>query len=708
MVCCNFGKILQFKMNEFFCIFVAKLKYNDKQNSSIMKKYLQLALLILVFAGFAKAQGPQSTANWFGYILPPSPAASKYVTFTMQDLGSVSIASDEIPAVSTATFADGYVWSVNDVYGYCLYRWRYDAANNRIEDPELMVEDVPYFNDMVYNPADGLIYVITGGHLKSFNPATPNNMQDHGVIENDGFNLAIDMDGNAYIISTYGNFCSLDLSNAQMTVISPIDLPLKMSFDMLTGELFGVFMGNLYQINHNTGTYTLLGALHNGANSYDPTCLFMTYGTTPSEFTVGDLNYRVNDDQVSVTVTGHVNGYDATGDLIIPESVSYQGHNYTVTTIGEIAFLYCFYLTNLSIPNTVTTIEASAFAYCQGFTGDLVIPNSVTTVGYGAFQYCSGYDGDLIIGSSVTEIGDYAFNSCDGMTGTLYIPSNVQSLGGNSFGYCAFSGIEVDPENSVYDSRNDCNAIIETSTNELLTGCKNTVIPNTVTSIGYCAFRGVQGLTSIEIPDSVTNIGENAFAFCYDLTGDLTIPNSVDTIGAGAFFYCQGFGGTLTIGESVVFIGDEAFRNCSSFTGAVTLATTPPTLGDDFGGLVFENFGYPILVVPCGCIDAYRNSSWYEPYGLNGFNEFVEDCTAVSEAGTVGTAVYPNPTQGKVTIEAENLQSISIFNMLGERILETSANGDVFEYDFSHERVGIYFVKVETTKGTETMKVTVR
>ena len=70
-------------------------------------------------------------------------------------------------------------------------------------------------------------------------------------------------------------------------------------------------------------------------------------------------------------------------DLIIPESVNYEGNDYTVTTIGECAFLYCFYLTNLSIPNTVTTIEASAFAYCQGFTGDLVIPNSVTTVGYG-------------------------------------------------------------------------------------------------------------------------------------------------------------------------------------------------------------------------------------------------------------------------------------------------------------------------------------
>ena len=679
-----------------------------KLNITIMKKYLHLVLLLFVFAGFANAQSPASNANWFGYILPPSPAEYKYVSFTMQDLGSASIASDEIPHVTTATFADGYVWSVNNVYGYCLYRSRFDATNNRIEDPELMVEDVPYFNDMVYNPADGMIYVITEEHLKSFDPAVPGSMQDHGAIEHDGFNLAIDMEGNAYMISSWGEFGTLNLSNAQLTVINSIDLPLKMSFDMLTGELFGVFMGNLYQIDPNTGTYSLLGALHGGGNSYDPTCLFMTYSSNPSEFTVGDLFYRVNDDQVSVTVIGHVNGYEATGDLIIPESVSYEGHNYTVTTIGESAFLYCFYLTNLSIPNSVTTIEASAFAYCQSFTGDLVIPNSVNTVGYGAFQYCSGYDGDLIIGSAVTAIEDYAFNSCDGMTGTLYIPSGVQSIGGNSFGYCAFSGIVIDPRNSFYDSRNDCNAIIETSTNELISGCKNSVIPNTVTSIGYCAFRGVQGLTSIEIPNSVTYIGENAFAFCYDLTGDLTIPNSVETIDAGAFFYCQGFGGSLTIGESVTFIGDQAFRNCSGFTGAVTLATTPPVLGDDFGGLVFENFGYPILTVPCGCIDAYRNSSWYEPYGLNGFNEFIEDCSVISETGSIVTAVYPNPTEGMIKIEAENMKSITIFNLLGKIVFECSADGDTFEYDFSHQGVGMYFVKVETAKGFETIKITVR
>ena len=675
----------------------------------MMKKTFYLVLLLLAFAGFVKAQGPASTANWFGYILPPSPAEYQYISFTMQDLGSVSVASDVISPVSTATFANGYVWSVNNDNGYNICRSSFDAANNRIEAPEVMVAGVPYINDMVYNPADGLIYIITEEHLKCFDPANPSNIQDRGMIAHDGFKLAINMEGNAYMISSWGEFGSLNLSNAQLTVISSMDLPIKMAFDMLTGELFGVHYGNLYQLDPNTGAYTVLGALHDGGTGYDPTCLFMTYGSTnPSEFTVGDLIYRVNNDNASVTVIGHVDGYNAQGPLNIPESVSYEGRNYAVTVIGNTAFMYCFYLNSLTIPNSVTTIEEAAFAYCSGFTGDLVIPNSVVTIEPSAFHTCYAFDGDLILGNSVSTIGAWAFNSCDGLTGVLNIPSNVASIGEDAFVYCNFSGIVVDPENPNYDSRNDCNAIIATSTNELTTGCKNTVIPNTVTAIGNNAFKGITGMTSIEIPDSVVSIGNNAFATCFDLTGDLVIPNSVTHIGESAFFQCEGLDGKLVIGESVSYIGDWAFRKCSHISEAVSLATTPATLGNDLGGMVFAEFGMPVLTVPCGCIDAYQNSAWYDPYGMVGFYEFVEDCYAIAEVDAIVTAVYPNPTYGKVRIEAESIQNVSIFNTLGQKVFENSADGDVFEYDFSHQSAGLYLIKVETEKGIETRRVTVK
>ncbi len=224
--------------------------------------------------------GPASTANWYGYALPPSPAANKYITFTMQDLGSVSIASDTHPQAVAATFADGYVWSVNNNNNsFSICRSRFDAATNLIEEPETMVSGISYVADMEYNPADGLVYFIMGEHLRSFDPGNPNNIQDHGAIEHDGFNLAIDMEGHAYMISSWGEFGVLNLSNAQLTVINPIDLPLKMAFDMMTGELFGIHYGNLYQLDPTTGAYTLLGALHDGSDSYDPSFMFMVYGT---------------------------------------------------------------------------------------------------------------------------------------------------------------------------------------------------------------------------------------------------------------------------------------------------------------------------------------------------------------------------------------------------------------------------------------------
>lgn len=433
-------------------------------------------------------------------------------------------------------------------------------------------------------------------------------------------------------------------------------------------------------------------------------------GMAQNKFTVGDLNYQINDDGVSVTVTGHITGQGATGVLNIPESVSFEGNDYAVTVIGNCAFLYGFFTGNLVIPNSVTTIEDGAFAYCYSFTGDLVIPNSVTTIGESAFQICYGFDGDLIIGNSVTTIGDYAFNDCDGLKGVLFIPSNVESIGTSTFRYCAFSGMTVDPANPVFDSRDNCNAIIRTSTNELVTGCVNTVIPNSVTSIGENAFCGIRGMTSIDIPNSVTSIGDGAFSFCFDLTGDLTISDAVTYIGTGAFFQCSGFNGTLTIGSSVTFIGDYAFRDCSYFTGAVSLATTPPELGNEPGWncVVFQNFGYPVLTVPYGCAETYQNSNWYDPIGMNGFYEFIEaEPTAVSEAENIVSAIYPNPTHGTAKIEAENIKNISIFNLLGAQVFETSASGNAFEYDFSNQKAGVYLIKVETVKGVETKRVTV-
>ena len=207
----------------------------------------------------------------------------------------------------------------------------------------------------------------------------------------------------------------------------------------------------------------------------------------------------------------------------------------SVTSIGECAFYNCDSLVSVVIPNSVTSIGNEAFYSCDSLVS-IVIPNSVTSIGDNAFGGCRSLT-SITIPESVTSIGDYAFYRCSSLT-SITIPESVTSIGRSVFQDCSsLSSITVEEGNVTYDSRNNCNAIIETATNTLITGCNNTVIPNGVTSIGDNAFAYCSSLTSITIPNSVTSIGDNAFGSCRSLTS-ITIPESVTSIGGYAFDGC--------------------------------------------------------------------------------------------------------------------------------------------------------------------------
>lgn len=186
---------------------------------------------------------------------------------------------------------------------------------------------------------------------------------------------------------------------------------------------------------------------------------------------------------------------------------------YGTKGIVDRAFEDCSGLKSVTIPNTVTYIGNWAFSVCSGLTS-VTIPNSVTYIGNWAFKACYNLK-SVTIPSSVTYIGDCAFWNC-GLT-SVTIPSNVTYIGNGAFTTSSngeIANITVVNGNTVYDSRNNCNAIIHSGTNELIVGCKNTVIPNSVTSIGPGAFDNCYNMTSISIPNSVTSIGDNAFTYC--------------------------------------------------------------------------------------------------------------------------------------------------------------------------------------------------
>ena len=293
----------------------------------------------------------------------------------------------------------------------------------------------------------------------------------------------------------------------------------------------------------------------------------MSVSAFAEDAVIDGIKYRLNDETLEAEVARRE---EYSGDIIIPETVDYDGKTYSVTSIGNEAFYWCPGLTSVTIGNSVTNIGNYAFYDCSGLTS-ITIPNSVTSIGINAFGHCSGLT-SVTIPNSVTSIGSSAFYGCLGLT-SVTIPNSVTSIGTAAFISCSvLESIIVEEGNTVYDSRENCNAIIETETNTLIAGCKNTVIPNSITSIGDFAFSGCPGLTSITIPNSVTIIGNNAFFKCEGLT-PVTIGNSVTRIGEDAFLYCLGLTSVISLIEEPFEINENTFYNWVEDHDEFTTAT---------------------------------------------------------------------------------------------------------------------------------------
>lgn len=226
----------------------------------------------------------------------------------------------------------------------------------------------------------------------------------------------------------------------------------------------------------------------------------------------------------------------------------------SLTKIGDGAFNLCSSLGNIRIPYGVTEIGDRSFEGCFKLSA-IDIPGSVKRIRQYAFRQCSSLR-EINIPEGVTEIGNGAFQSCSELS-VIHIPSSVVKIGANAFDECPnLNKVIISLENTVFDSRDNCNAIIETKTGTLIQGCNQAFIPQGVSKIADNAFSGLTGITEIHIPKGVTYIGDKAFFHCSRLT-EVHIPDSVGHIGEEAFKGCPVIPEGTTHIEDLWFLGVE-------------------------------------------------------------------------------------------------------------------------------------------------------
>lgn len=340
----------------------------------------------------------------------------------------------------------------------------------------------------------------------------------------------------------------------------------------------------------------------------------------------------------------------------------------------------------------LTSISNGAFSGCSNLIS-VIMPDGIETIGDYAFFSCKGLN-SLALPNSVTSIGNYAFEECHSLQ-TLVIPASVTSIGVSAFGYCdGLTSIKVEEDNLIYDSRDNCNAIIQKGKNILITGCLNTNIPTTVRSIGQCAFRGCSGLTSVNIPSNIIEIGGSAFMGCANLE-TLMLPATISSIGGNAFWDCNNL-------VSVV----------SERVNPIVLNSMSPTFT--------SSYNRRVLTIPYGTKDAYIAAGWTEDVFKGGIVEAAPDPSQLNTLTIADTEVLKgrqiilpvmmNNTENITAIQfdltlpagvsiAKNAQGKYIVEKTGrcaDHTLNVSKPGDANVY-----KVLLYITPVENIAGSE-------
>ena len=284
----------------------------------------------------------------------------------------------------------------------------------------------------------------------------------------------------------------------------------------------------------------------------------------------------------------------------------------TVKRLGRDAFRGFTWLTEVNLPDSLEYIGICAFEGCSGLTS-IMIPNTVTEIDDYAFMGCTGLT-EITLPESLEILGGSVFYGCSGLT-ILHIPANVTRIGSSLVSHTNVTCITVDAANRTYDSRDNCNAIIETQTGTLIIGCNNSTVPNGVRIIEGVAFMDCNQIVNIELPSSLYAIRTAAFYNCSSLKS-IIVPEGVVHIGMEAFRDCTSLTSVILPStlqkEGIDNLGTYCFYGCYNLKDVTCFALIPPVIGP-FARGAFDPSTYQnaTLHVPCDALDAYRaNEEW--------------------------------------------------------------------------------------------------
>lgn len=392
----------------------------------------------------------------------------------------------------------------------------------------------------------------------------------------------------------------------------------------------------------------------------------------------------------------------------------------------------------ISLPQSLDTIPDNAFANCHGLEEIVQFPTDVKYIGDYAFYACYPLNMMPVLPITLTYVGESAFDYCNNASGTLFIPALLTQFGNNAFLHCSnLDDIVVDASNPVFDSRNDCHALVETATNTLMIGCRNSIIDNSITTIRANAFLNCYLLESIVIGNGVTQIEGDAFNSCTGLEKVVCLSMTPPQVSPLAFFASSEDRrlivpcGTKEAYANSDWNGHYMFDgNIEEDCGVYELSVIPPSggnielsvgeagLGDEvlvtitpepfmeLSSIIAYNSEDSTQIIPIylhRTVDTYSYIMY--PFPVTIAATFVEYDEIGETNGKVCTSLYPNPTQGKIVIEGESLRHITITNTMGQIIQDTHLTVDKYEYDLSGENAGLYMVRVETIFGTQTQRV---